>query len=148
MMETHHMMGITKFCKFRQLTLSLFWNFYLFKRRRICRNHSQLLQCQTILWVHTFTFFDISFHSKVCWSSVHGRKMLDITRQMERNAHLGISDFYFVEDKGCKLDFAGTMDLERVLEIVKEKVMEQKSCRHGTLLNHFLNYLTEIYQIM
>ena len=53
---------------------------------------------------------------------------MNITRQMERNAHLGISDFYLVEDKDCKLDFAGTMDLKRVLEIVKEKVMEQKSC--------------------
>ena len=82
-----------------------------------------------------------TFHSKVCWSSVHGRKMVDITRQMERNAHLGISDFYLVEDKDGKLDFAGTMDLERVLEIVKEKVMEQKSCDVSTWINHYLNYL-------
>ena len=54
------------------------------------------------------------------------RKMVDtvnITWQLERNAHLGISDFYFVEDKDSKLDFAGTMDLKRVLEIVKEKVL-------------------------
>ena len=57
---------------------------------------------------------------------------VNITRQMERNAHLGISDFYLVEDKDGKLDFAGTMDLERVLEIVKEKVMEQKSCDVST----------------
>ena len=58
--------------------------------------------------------------------------MVDITRQIERNAHLGISDFYLVEDEDCKLDFAGTMDLKRVLEIVKEKVMEQKSCDVST----------------
>ena len=57
---------------------------------------------------------------------------VNITRQMERNAHLGISDFYLVEDKDCKLDFAGTMHLKRVLEIVKEKVMEQKSCDVST----------------
>ena len=44
---------------------------------------------------------------------------MNITRQMERNAHLGVSNFYLVEDKDGKLDFAGTMDLERVLEIVK-----------------------------
>ena len=55
-----------------------------------------------------------------------------MTRQMERNAHLGISDFYSVEDKDSKLDFAGTMDLKRVLEIVKEKAMEQKSCDLST----------------
>ena len=30
--------------------------------------------------------------------------MVDITRQMERNAHLGISDFYLVKDEDCKLD--------------------------------------------
>ena len=57
---------------------------------------------------------------------------MNITRQMERNAHLGISNFYWVEDKDCKLDFAGTMHLKRVLEIVKEKVMEQKSCDVST----------------
>ena len=50
--------------------------------------------------MYTFTFLNISFHSKVY--SVHGRKMVDITRQMERNAHLGISDLYLVEDKDCK----------------------------------------------
>ena len=37
-----------------------------------------------------------------------------------------------VEDKDGKLDLAGTMDLGRVLEIVKEKVMEQKSCDVST----------------
>ena len=57
---------------------------------------------------------------------------VNITRQMERNAHLGISDVYLIEEKDGKLDFAGTMDLERVLEIVKEKVMEQKSCDVST----------------
>ena len=41
-------------------------------------------------------------------------------------------DLRLVEDKDCKLDFAGTMDLKRVLEIVKEKVMEQKSCDMST----------------
>ena len=41
-------------------------------------------------------------------------------------------DLRLVEDKDCKLDFAGTMDLKRVLEIVKEKVMEQKSCDVST----------------
>ena len=44
---------------------------------------------------------------------------VNITRQMERNAHHGISDFYLVEEKDGMLDFASTMDLERVLEIVK-----------------------------
>ena len=57
---------------------------------------------------------------------------VNITRQMERNAHHGISDLYLVEDKDGKLDFGGTMDLERVLEIVKEKAVEQKSCDVST----------------
>ena len=52
---------------------------------------------------------------------------VNVTRQMERNADLGISDFYLVEDQEGKVDFTGTMDLARVLEIVKAKVLEQKS---------------------
>ena len=46
---------------------------------------------------------------------------LNVTHQMERNATLGISDFYLVE-------FTGTMDLERVLDLVKSKVLVTKSC--------------------
>ena len=53
---------------------------------------------------------------------------VNITRQMERNANLGISDFYLVEDGEGKLDWTGTMDLCRVLEIVRKKLFEQKSC--------------------
>ena len=52
---------------------------------------------------------------------------VNVTRQMERNADLGISNFYLVEDQEGKVDFTGTMDLARVLEIVKAKVLEQKS---------------------
>ena len=52
---------------------------------------------------------------------------VNVTRQMQRNANLGISDFYLVEDTEGKVDFTGTMDLDRVLEIVKGKVLEQKS---------------------
>ena len=53
---------------------------------------------------------------------------VNISRQMERNANLGISDFYLVEDGEGKLDWTGTMDLCRVLEIVRKKAFEQKSC--------------------
>ena len=94
------------------------------------------------LMVKHFHFFEhfISFKSLLKLSSrdtERYRKMVDtvnITRQIERNVHLGISDFYLVEDKDGKLDFAGTMDLKRVLEIVKEKVTEQKSCDVSTLI--------------
>ena len=57
---------------------------------------------------------------------------VNVTRQMKRNANLGISDFYLVEDTEGKVDFTGTMDLDRVLEIVKGKVLEQKSCEMST----------------
>ena len=53
---------------------------------------------------------------------------LNVTRQMERNATLGISDFYLVEHLDGKVEFAGTMDLERVLDLVKSKVLVTKSC--------------------
>ena len=53
---------------------------------------------------------------------------LNVTRQMERNATLGISDFYRVEHLDGKVEFAGTMDLERVLDLVKSKVLVTKSC--------------------
>ena len=35
---------------------------------------------------------------------------LNVTRQMERNATLGISDFYLVEHLDGKVEFAGTME--------------------------------------
>ena len=57
---------------------------------------------------------------------------MNVARQMQRNANLGICDFYLVEDQEGKVDFTGTMDLERVLEIVKAKVLEQKSCDMST----------------
>ena len=57
---------------------------------------------------------------------------VNVTRQMQRNANLGNSDFYLVEDTEGKVDFTGTMDLDRVLEIVKGKVLEQKSCEMST----------------
>ena len=53
---------------------------------------------------------------------------VNITRQMERNANLGILDFYLVEHEDGELGWAGTMDLHRVLEIGKTKIFEQDSC--------------------
>ena len=53
---------------------------------------------------------------------------VNVARQMARNANLGITDFYLVETLDGKVEFAGTMDLERVLELVKSKVLETKSC--------------------
>ena len=56
-------------------------------------------------------------------------------------------DLRLVEDKDCKLDFAGTMDLKRVLEIVKEKVMEQKSCDVSTWIPSKLQLPASLEQV-
>ena len=53
---------------------------------------------------------------------------VNVTRQMERNANLGISDFFLVEHEDGKSEWAGTMDLRRVLEIVQKKVIEEECC--------------------
>ena len=98
---------------------------------------NNVLQIHAIKWEHFHFFWTILIYLKVSISSVHKILPLqrvimvdtvNILRQMEQNANLGISDFYLVEDGEGKLDWTGTMDLCRVLEIVRKKVFEQKSC--------------------
>ena len=119
-MGLHHKMGIKKIMEAHHMM-------------RI----NNVLQIHVIEWEHFHFFWTILIYLKVSISSIHKILPLqrvimvytvNISRQMERNANLGISDFYLVEDGEGKLDWTGTMDLCRVLEIVRKKVFEQKSC--------------------
>ena len=63
---------------------------------------------------HFFKHFILKFAEAQFTRYTFSWKMVDtvnVTRQMERNANLGISDFYLVEDQEGKVNYTGTMDL-------------------------------------
>ena len=43
---------------------------------------------------------------------------------MERNADLGVQDFYLHQDSDGKVEFGGSMELSRVMEIVQKRILE------------------------
>ena len=80
-------------------------------------NFHSVNQFYTLIHFHFFEYF-ILFKSLLKLSSrdiPEEATMVDtvnVARQMARNANLGITDFYLVENLDGKVEFAGTMDLE------------------------------------
>ena len=67
---------------------------------------------------HFFKHFILKFAEAQFTRYTFSWKMVDtvnVTRQMERNANLGISDFYLVEDQEGKVNYTGTKG--RYLEV-------------------------------
>ena len=49
---------------------------------------------------------------------------VNVTRQMQRNAEAGIADFYLHQHASGEVEWAGSMELPLVLELVKKKISE------------------------
>ena len=64
------------------------------------------------------------------FDSTFFRKMVDtvhVTRNIERNATLGISDFYLAVDAGNSPSFAGSMALEEAVKVIDNMIITRDS---------------------
>ena len=50
---------------------------------------------------------------------------VNVSRQMERNKQLGNKDFYLVQLPTGEVEFCGSLPLEKVAELIKEKVVQE-----------------------
>ena len=50
---------------------------------------------------------------------------VNVSRQMERNKQLGVKDFYLVQLATGEVEFCGSLPLEKVAELIKEKVVQE-----------------------
>ena len=74
----------------------------------------------------TFTFINSKSHH--FFSIIRPSRMVDtsnVLSQMELNADLGLKDFYLVEHANDMVKYSGSLSLERVQEILKNKIVQE-----------------------
>ena len=74
----------------------------------------------------TFTFINSKSHH--FFSIIRPSRMVDtsnVLSQMELNANLGLKDFYLVEHANGMVEYSGSLSLERVQEILKNKIVQE-----------------------
>ena len=60
---------------------------------------------------------------------------VNVSRLMERNKQLGVKDFYLVQLASGEVEFCGSLPLEKVTELIKEKVVQEGTYDTSPLSN-------------